>query len=211
MNKPTMQNALVFVGAAGSGKDTAAEAVLEVVEGARVLKFAAALKDMCARVYGWDRDKIDTNLNYKESVARYFDGTPQIVLDGKALTRRQILQHVGTDIFRQLNDDVWLYSALHDVVSAETHEGPTPLWVVTDARFKNEIGFLRDKFERVRVVRVIRRGGTSGTTWFTHISEQEGNQIDVDFEIVAEDGDVESLQDAAVSIALTFFDTGEAA
>jgi hypothetical protein len=58
---------------------------------------------------------------------------------------------------------------------------------------------------------VIRRGGTSGTTWFTHISEQEGNQIDVDFEIVAEDGDVESLQDAAVSIALTFFDTGEAA
>lgn len=204
MDDNIMQNALVFVGAAGAGKDTAAAAVLEAIPGSRNLKFASALKDATARIYGWNREKLDTDLTYKESQALYFDGTPQVVRGGETLTRRQILQHVGTDVFRQLNDDVWLYAALHDVVTAEMADGPSPLWVVTDARFLNEVEFLREKFQRVRVVRIHREGATEGTAASAHVSERQGNQIKVDQELFIRDGEIKLLQLGAVDTALRF-------
>lgn len=199
-----MENALVFIGAAGAGKDTAASAVLEAVPGSRNLKFASALKDMCARVYGWDRERLDTDLTYKESVANYFDGTPVFVKGGEPQTRRQILQHVGTDVFRGMNDDVWLYAALHDVVATETAEGAAPLWVATDTRFLNEVEFIREKFQRTYVVRIVRLGATQGTAASAHVSERQSAAIPVDAEIHVGDGDIVGLQRKAVEIARRF-------
>ena len=113
-------------------------------------------------------------------------GTPQ--------TRRQILQLVGTDLMRnQVNDDVWLQAALQ-----RTQASPdVQVWVVTDARFVNEIDFLRANFENVLVVRLGRKGATQGTEAHNHISEMQSAEIVADAEVVADDGDIQGLQDAA--------------
>lgn len=193
-------NALVFIGAAGAGKDTAAAAVLEAIPESRNLKFAAALKDMCSTVFGWDRERLDADLDYKESVATYANGEPCFVKAGEAQTRRQILQYLGTDVFRAMNDDVWLHAALANVRS----QAPAPLWVATDTRFVNEVEFIREQFDRTYVVRIVRMGATEGTAASAHVSERQSAEIKVDTELHIKDGDIHTLQRKAVDIALRF-------
>ena len=181
---------VAFIGPAGSGKDTAAAALLGD-EGAANLKFASPLKDICSQIFGWDRYRIDTDLSYKEEVGYYCDGTPNMNKQGTPQTRRQILQLVGTDLMRnQVNDDVWLQAALQTVSQRQDIK----LWVVTDARFTNEIEFLRSNFRHVLVVRLTRLGGTTGTEAHTHISEMQSSEIVADEHVSALDGDVNGLQ-----------------
>lgn len=195
-----MGNALVFIGAAGAGKDTAAAAVLEAVPESRNLKFAAALKDVCSTVFGWDRERLDLDLDYKESVALYANGEPCFVKAGEAQTRRQVLQYLGTDVFRAMNDDVWLHAAMANVQA----QPPAPLWVATDTRFVNEVDFIRANFDRTYVVRLVRMGATQGTAASAHISERQSAEIQADSEIHVKDGDIHGLQRKAVDIALRF-------
>tara|TARA_R110000824_G_scaffold21496_6_gene80071 strand:+ start:3049 stop:3669 length:621 start_codon:yes stop_codon:yes gene_type:complete len=193
-------SALVFIGAAGSGKDTAADAVREAIPGARNLKFAAALKDVCARIYGWDRERLDIDLEYKEAPAYYANGQPCVEVAGEVQTRRQLLQHIGTDMFRRLNDNVWLHAAMAEVYAAP----PAPLWVATDTRFNNEVAFIREQFDRTYVVRLVRMGATEGTAASAHVSERQSAEIEVNTEIHVGDGDVATLQRKAVDVALRF-------
>ncbi len=193
-------NAIVFIGAAGAGKDTAADAVRESIPGARNLKFAAALKDVTARIYGWDRERLDFDLEYKEAPAYYANGDPCVVVAGEVQTRRQLLQHIGTDMFRSLNDDVWLHAAMAVVRNAP----PAPLWVATDTRFKNEVEFIREQFDRVYVVRLVRMGATQGTAASAHVSERQSAEIEVNQEIHVKDGQINVLRRKAVDVALRF-------
>lgn len=194
-------NAIIFIGAAGAGKDTAAAAVLEAVPGSRNLKFAEALKDVCARVYGWDRERLDSDLDYKESPAYYASGRPCVVSGrGEVQTRRQLLQHIGTDLFRGMNEDVWLNAALEGVHNSP----PCPLWVATDTRFNNEVEFIREQFDRTYVVRVVRESAKAGTDASRHASEQGHAKIKADLEIRVGDGQVHQLQVQALDIALRF-------
>ena len=199
------RTALVFIGAAGAGKDTAAEAVLNEIRGAHNLKFAATLKDICALTFGWDRDALDFDLEYKESEAFYPDGSPCMVKGGEVQTRRQILQALGTDVFRQqINENVWLQAAIARVETAERLHGEVPLWVATDTRFNNEVEFLKANFDRVRVIRLVREGATEGTTSSAHVSERQSAEIEVDATITVGDGEVMKLKCMAVSHAHNF-------
>jgi hypothetical protein len=203
----TKRQAIVFIGAAGAGKDTAADAVLREFRDARNLKFAATLKDICSLTFGWDRDGLDYDLDYKESEAFYPDGSPCMVKGGEVQTRRQILQALGTDVFRQqINEDVWLQAALARVIAAEKEDrhDELNLWVVTDARFKNEIDFLRANFDRVRVVRLVREGATQGTAASAHVSERQNAEIVEDATVTVSDGEILKLQCMAVSHAHDF-------
>lgn len=198
---------IAFIGPAGSGKDTAAEPLLGAwgrrgdENWSRNLKFAAPLKDMCSSLFGWDRERIDTDLEYKESIGTYADGSANMNKQGTPQTRRQILQLVGTDLMRnQVNDDVWLQAALQTTRAAPN----VGLWIVTDARFVNEIDFLRANFENVLVVRLGRKGATEGTEAHNHISEMQSAEIVADETIIAEDGDVEGLQDWAFTVVDTW-------
>jgi len=203
----TKRDAIVFLGAAGAGKDTAAWAVLREFRDARNLKFAAALKDICSLTFGWDRDALDYDLEYKESEAFYPDGSPCMVKGGEVQTRRQVLQSLGTDMFRQqINENVWLQAALAQVIEAEKEDTADgiPLWVVTDARFKNEVEFLKQNFDRVRVIRLIREGATQGTAASAHVSERQSAEIEVDATVSIADGEIMKLECMAVSHAHDF-------
>jgi len=200
-----VRDAIVFIGAAGAGKDTAANFVLEAKPGARNLKFAGALKDICTVTFGWDRERLDTDLDYKEAPAYYPDGSACMERAGEVLTRRQIMQVLGTDMFRQqVNDRVWLQSALATVNATEQAGDAPDFWVVTDARFVNEIDFLKENFDRVYVVRIIREGATQGTAATSHVSERQSAQIEANEEILVADGDLTTLREVARDIAHCF-------
>ena len=71
-----------------------------------------------------------------------------------SMTAREVLQYVGTDVFRKMNSDVWLNSLLGEIES----DSPE-LALISDVRFENEIeviqknkgfviGLTRDPYEQ---------------------------------------------------------------
>ena len=83
----------------GSGKDTIAD-YLVTEFGFKRLSFAGTLKDAVAAIFGWDRDLIDGTTKesriWRDQVDQWWSdrlGIPN-------LTPRYILQHIGTDVFR---------------------------------------------------------------------------------------------------------------
>ena len=191
---------VVILGAAGAGKDTAAEALIQELgswDTFQNLKFAAPLKDMCANLFGWDRVRLDTDLDYKESKAMFPDGSACMSVAGETQTRRQILQRLGTDIFRnQVNDSIWLQAAL---VEAEA-SGGVDVFVATDCRFNNELEFIQNNFHNVLVIRVEREGAGGGTAASAHISERQALEMPVDVTISAKAGEIKDLQCRVVAV-----------
>jgi len=130
------------------------------------LKFAGKLKDMTCMLFAWDRKRLDEDLEYKEAEAFWPDGTPVSVLGQRARTRREILQLIGTDLFRAKVDyAIWLHAAAADIPS------DTPLIVATDIRFDNELEFLQERGHKVHCVRLGRTGTDAGTQSSGHVSE----------------------------------------
>ena len=103
-----------FTGAAGSGKDTAAEMLVEYLRknNVKVLEFAYAdfLKTICARNFGYD--------------------------DSDKENGRVILQTFGTDIVRALDPIIWVETVFNMIdVLRDIYD----VFVITDARFENEL------------------------------------------------------------------------
>jgi len=193
-------NVLVFVGAAGCGKDTAAKYVQAQHPLVYNLKFAAKLKDLTCLLFGWDRVRLDEDLSYKEAEAFWPSGEPISVypggkmsrLHGRVRTRREILQVIGTDLFRQqLDKDVWLHAAADSIP-----EG-VPLVVATDIRFANELEFLQARGYKTYTVRLIRDNATQGTEASGHVSELGIPDELVDLTVTIGDGDLAGLQAVA--------------
>lgn len=186
-----MRRAVILTGAAGSGKDTVAEAIYDswpqyIYEG----KFSAAIKDATCELFGWDRYQIDDNLEYKESVATWPDGTPQT---RDSHTRRQIMQIFGTDVFRDMFDEeFWVRKLLSHIENSDI-EDP---WVISDCRFLNEFEALQSVFDRTLVIQLRRKGSPAHR--HPHASEMEWMQIPADITIEAASGDTDLIQEVAL-------------
>lgn len=103
----------------------------------RIYGLADTLKDMCINVfgltyhqaYGRDKDK-----NSETDILWGNVPTPNSNFKNKKMTAREVLQYVGTDIFRKLDPDVWIKSLLRKI------EKDSPeVALICDVRFKNEI------------------------------------------------------------------------
>ena len=152
-NKTPHTTFIALSGKKQVGKDTAAQMIVRLLEPYKkrvvVTAFAEPLKRMCIDVLGlksegvygtdthknalshiaWDGFTIDIRLKYSKEIDH---------LDGKLLprsglmTNREVLQVMGTDIFRSIYDQVWAKAPFNrdwhgvDVV------------VLTDCRFPNE-------------------------------------------------------------------------
>jgi|SRR6185436_3386227 len=141
------------------GKDTAAKIIMNMLlkenKSVHITAFAAPLKEMCKNILGlsfegvygtdeqkntmshilWDGFPLDIRLKYSSQSIKFTndDGT----IDEKDLprigpmTNREVLQVMGTDIFRTIYNDVWANAPFNqnymfDVV------------ILTDCRFPNE-------------------------------------------------------------------------
>lgn len=207
---------LCFVGVAGSGKDTAANYILGNRPTLEGFKWADALKDVATRVYGWDRARLDDDLEYKEAYPMHADGTPQCpgpsdLLFPEPLTRRQVLQQLGTECFRKMfADDTWLRAAHRRITEMEEFCATNATaydingWVNADTRFPNEADYVRKHFD-ARIVRIVRIGATEGTESNQHSSETLMNHLVEDERWEIADGDISGLQDTARRRANEFF------
>lgn len=199
-----MRKVVMFTGAAGAGKDTAADAVMSLIPGCCDLKFARALKEICCMLFGWDIHKLTDDLEYKQEQAFYPDGEPVMTKDdGTPLTRREIMQFIGTDLFRdQVRDDVWVRSALEEMDRTERLKGVPTAWVLTDTRFENEFELVQAKADHLLVVQLQRSGWEIDEA--DHASERGWMTIPADEIIIAPSGALTEIAESAVAMTRGF-------
>lgn len=121
-----------ITGAIGSGKDTVAD-YLVANHGFTRLSFAGKVKDVAALVCGWDRTLL-------EGLTRESRAWREIVDPYWGISPRTALQRIGTEMFRaHIHQDTWVKSVVR-VIQAN----PGANYVITDCRFENEVGAIKD-------------------------------------------------------------------
>jgi len=156
-----MNLVLGFSGKKQSGKSTACQIIRSYNQNMIEVSLASKLKETCARVFDIELKSFDCNirkemelcdpivlksyhiLNILES---YFDSY-QISQDflnkheGKILiSRRHILQYVGTEILRSIDNEVHTKA-----LWKKMQMSPEAIFVISDIRFPNEYSFFKDK------------------------------------------------------------------
>lgn len=122
-----------FVGFIGSGKDTAADYLVNF-HGFRRDSFANTLKDAVAAVFGWDRVLLEGRTKEAREWREQVDPWWANRLDMPNLTPRWILQYWGTEVCRAgFHDDIWIASVENKMRKTKDNI------VISDVRFPNEI------------------------------------------------------------------------
>ena len=108
-------------------------------------------------MFGWDRQSLDTNSEYKESNLsdqHFFSPTMEIrgpnyfptidpACEMLGMTRRVIMQKMGTEAFRQgIHEDFWVILKRIQIEQGKYKQFDVAF--MTDCRFLNEINFCRE-------------------------------------------------------------------
>lgn len=128
-----------FVGFIGSGKDTAADYLVNFY-GFRRESFAGILKDAISVIFGWDREMLEGRSRQSREWREQVDTWWANRLGIAHLTPRWILQHWGTEVCRQgFHNEIWIASLENKLRSIDDNV------VITDCRFPNEISAIRNQ------------------------------------------------------------------
>jgi adenylate kinase family enzyme len=124
------------IGFAGSGKGTVADILVRDHEFHK-LSFADALKDSVATIFGWERHLLEGDTNesreFRETVDPWW--SKRFTYD---VTPRYMLQLMGTEAGRNaFHIDIWIHTVARRMMQFENV-------VIADARFPNELQFIRD-------------------------------------------------------------------
>ena len=171
--------------------------------------FADKLKQVVALITGCRPGNLHDE-TFKNSVAPKFNGQ-------YSYTYRELLQFVGTDLFRnQLGEDVWINALFADY---KYEKCPVPdrercvddcnsvcwkplqKWLIPDVRFLNEAFAVHTR--NGKLIRVIKHiPDNIPYDEDKHISETEQKEIAVDYTISAVQGDLEGLIDQVKEIMI---------
>lgn len=125
-------------GLIGSGKDTIADFLVQD-HGFVRMSFAAALKDVVATVFGWDRELLEGRSEESRNWREQIDPWWATRLGIPHLTPRWVLQQWGTEVLRRnFHDDIWVAALERRLLTASASV------VITDARFPNELSVVRN-------------------------------------------------------------------
>ena len=135
-----MTKIIAFAGRKQSGKTTCSEfvakyynGVIEPFNSAKIYNFADPLKkDICMNILG-----LSYNQCYGEDIDK--NTMTPIQWEGKNLTAREVMQFVGTDIFRKMKNDVWASATINKI----NNDRPK-LAIIADCRFPNEVDAVRN-------------------------------------------------------------------
>jgi hypothetical protein len=129
---------LGITGLIGSGKDSAAQYLIDNYNFTK-LSFAGSLKDAVSVVFGWDRELLEGTTKESREWREQVDEWWATRLDMPHLTPRWVLQHWGTELFRQsFHNDIWVLSLENKLRQQSGNV------VITDCRFKNEINAIKN-------------------------------------------------------------------
>lgn len=127
-----------LVGLIGSGKDTAADFLVDNFDFRRV-SFAGALKDAVSAVFGWDRELLEGRTKEARAWREQVDPWWANRLNMPNLTPRWVLQYWGTEVCRHgFHDNIWVASLENKLRQATTNI------VITDCRFANEVAAIHN-------------------------------------------------------------------
>jgi len=131
-----------LLGRIDSGKGTVADELVNTY-GFSQDSFAAALKDITAILFNWDRTMLEGNTPESREAREQVDSFWAEKLCIPNFTPRLALQLLGTDVFRNhFHQDIWVLS-----VMARYKKGDNV--VISDARFPNEVQIIRDLGGRI--------------------------------------------------------------
>jgi hypothetical protein len=129
---------IAFAGRKQSGKTTCSQFIANIwhkdcLGYVNIYNFADPLKkDICMNILGLSHEQCyGTDIQKNELVNCYWDG--------KQLTAREVMQFVGTDIFRTMQNNVWADATIKKIIS----EKPD-LALIADCRFPNEIDAIKN-------------------------------------------------------------------
>jgi hypothetical protein len=127
-----------FVGFIGSGKDTAADYLVNF-HGYRRDSFANTLKDAVSNVFGWDRTLLEGRTAEAREWREQVDPWWAQRLNMPKLTPRWVLQYWGTEVCgRGFHDDIWIASVENKMRKTKDNI------VISDVRFPNEISAIHN-------------------------------------------------------------------
>jgi hypothetical protein len=132
---------IAICGFQGSGKDTVAAILVE--HGFVKMSFAGLLKDIVSILFQWDRDLLEgittESRKWRETVDEWW--TTRLHIPN--LTPRYVLQHIGTDVFRNhFHPDIWIAALERKLINHMNLKNLNKV-VITDCRFSNEIEMIR--------------------------------------------------------------------
>lgn len=198
---------LVLIGKAGAGKDTVADMIYGLFRGQkrpRSMRFSEPLKRAVADIFGWSAQYLG-DMKYKEERLPY----ALLTYDGRPMwTRREVLQYIGTDVFRTMDPAVWIKAALRDA-AGRANMFDCNGFICTDCRFPNELEALVGAFKETFVVRLVKYGGQQ-TVAAAHASETEIVKLRFDRSYTIEAGDLTALHDVATVLSEYFKETDDA-
>jgi hypothetical protein len=130
---------IALTGKAGSGKDTAANYLIENY-GYQKMSFAETLKDAVAAVFGWPRDMLegvtDESRRWREQKDEWWSCRL-----GMYISPRKVLMTWGTELCRDaFHQDIWIASLERKLLQLPADAKI----VITDCRFDNEAKMIRD-------------------------------------------------------------------
>lgn len=179
-----MNNTIIISGKAGSGKDTVAQYMKELLEkhnkNVLVIHYGDAVKWVLREFFNWD--------GKKDAVGR------------------TLLQRIGTDVVRATYPNFWTGIVVGLLKSFEPYSD-FDVALVPDARFPNEVDIALENLQNCVAVRV-ERHNPDGTVWenpnLTEEQRQHPSEISLDcyaFDyVIHNDEDLELLQESAETI-----------
>jgi len=128
-----------IAGFIGSGKGTVGDFLIDNHNFIQD-SFAKSLKDAAAVIFGWDREMLEGATKEARFQREQRDRFWSEKLDIKEFTPRYALQILGTESGREIfGDCLWVAG-----VEKRWLDAGMPDTVITDCRFPNEIGLIRD-------------------------------------------------------------------
>jgi len=124
---------IAICGFIGSGKNTAAEYLASDCKFIKA-SFASSLKDAVSVIFGWDRQLLEGTTEESRIWREQVDSWWSARLNISNLTPRWVLQHWGTDLFRNnFHQDIWIASLEYKLAQLGDRV------VISDCRFPNEV------------------------------------------------------------------------
>lgn len=124
-----MTKIVAFAGRKQSGKTSSAKFLVDTYpnKDIRIYSFASPLKQLCVDILGLDPRQCYGEDKYKnEKVDCYWEG--------KQLTAREVMQIVGTEWFRTMQNDVWAGATIRKI-----QKDAPEIAIIDDCRFPNEV------------------------------------------------------------------------
>ena len=144
-----MNRLIAFVGFKASGKNTAAQILVDHYDFVP-LSFADAIKDCLAAIFCWPRELLEGVTPASRLWRETVDSWWAVRLEIADFTPRWAMMHFGTEIMRRhFNSQIWVANVERRIELV----GDRPV-VLLDGRFPNELALVRRR--RGRVARIQR-------------------------------------------------------